>query len=154
MLEEFITSALIIDDKEEEINQLQNFLESEDIWVKHYTPDNLDEKIQKEYKLKNRKIIFLDLHLDEDKDLIHNASKIRKYFSKLLGCDFGSYGIVLWTKHTDEFNEFKNKLYEDKNKYTLPLFMVAMDKSTYLKTGSYGNILKDLEEKLKEDIPA
>lgn len=31
MLDEFITSALIIDDKEEEINQLQNFLESKDI---------------------------------------------------------------------------------------------------------------------------
>ena len=92
MLEEFITSALIIDDKEEEINQLQKFLESKDIWVKHYTPDNLDERIQQEYKLKNRKIIFLDLHLDEAQDLTHNAAKIRRYFSKLLGCDFGSYG--------------------------------------------------------------
>ncbi|QOR22588.1 hypothetical protein INP91_08045 [Haemophilus parainfluenzae] len=150
MLEEFITSALIIDDKEEEINQLQNFLESKDIWVKHYTPDNLDERIQQEYKLKNRKIIFLDLHLDEDKDVIHNASKIRKYFSELLGCDFGSYGIVLWTKHTDDFNTFKNKLYLNSNGYTLPLFMVAMDKNNYLNTGNYENILKDLEEKLKK----
>lgn len=154
MLDEFITSALIIDDKEEEINQLQNFLESKDIWVKHYTPDNLDEIIQQEYKLKNRKIIFLDLHLDEDKDVIHNASKIRKYFSELLGCDFGSYGIVLWTKHTDDFNTFKNKLYLNSNGYTLPLFMVAMDKNNYLNTGNYENILKDLEEKLKKDIPA
>jgi len=154
MLEEFITSALIIDDKEEEINQLQNFLESKDIWVKHYTPDNLDERIQQEYKLKNRKIIFLDLHLDEDKDVIHNASKIRKYFSELLGRDFGSYGIVLWTKHTDDFNTFKNKLYLNSNGYTLPLFMVAMDKNNYLNTGNYESILKDLEEKLKKDIPA
>ena len=48
MLEEFITSALIIDDKEEEINKLQKFLESKDIWVKHYTPDNLDERIKQE----------------------------------------------------------------------------------------------------------
>lgn len=154
MLEEFITSALIIDDKEEEINQLQKFLESKDIWVKHYTPDNLDERIQQEYKLKNRKIIFLDLHLDEAQDLTHNAAKIRRYFSKLLGCDFGSYGIVLWTKHTDEFNEFRNKLYQNNDKYTLPLFMVAMDKSSYLNTGNYNKILNDLEKKLNNDIPA
>lgn len=154
MLEEFITSALIIDDKEEEINQLQKFLESKDIWVKHYTPDNLDERIQQEYKLKNRKIIFLDLHLDETQDLTDNAAKIRKYFSKLLGCDFGSYGIVLWTKHTDEFNEFRNKLYQNNDKYTLPLFMVAMDKSSYLNTGNYNEILNDLEKKLHNDIPA
>ena len=154
MLEEFITSALIIDDKEEEINKLQKFLESKDIWVKHYTPDNLDERIKQEYKLKNRKIIFLDLHLDEDKDVIHNASKIRKYFSELLGLNFGSYGIVLWTKHTDDFNTFKNKLYLNSNGYTLPLFMVAMDKNNYLNTGNYESILKDLEEKLKKDIPA
>ena len=149
MLEEFITSALIIDDKEEEINQLKKFLESKDIWVKHYTPDNLDERIQQEYKLKNRKIIFLDLHLDEAQDLTDNAAKIRKYFSKLLGCDFGSYGIVLWTKHTDEFNEFRNKLYQNNDKYTLPLFMVAMDKSSYLNTGNYNEILNDLEKKTK-----
>ena len=154
MLEEFITSALIIDDKEEEINQLQKFLESKDIWVKHYTPDNLDERIQQEYKLKNRKVIFLDLHLDEAQDLTHNAAKIRRYFSKLLGCDFGSYGIVLWTKHTDEFNEFRNKLYQNNDKYTLPLFMVAMNKSSYLNTGNYNQILKDLEKKLDNDIPA
>lgn len=154
MLEEFITSALIIDDKEEEINQLQNFLESKDIWVKHYTPDNLDERIQQEYKLKNRKVIFLDLHLDETQGLTHNAAKIRRYFSKLLGCDFGSYGIVLWTKHTDEFNEFRNKLYQNNDKYTLPLFMVAMNKSSYLNTGNYNQILKDLEKKLDNDIPA
>src|SRR5690554_1278841 len=83
MLQEFITSALIIDDKIEEIIGLEDFLDSVGIWAKHYTPENLNERT---YPFNNRKLIFLDLYIDEtDPTIEGNISRIRKHFEKVIG---------------------------------------------------------------------
>lgn len=149
MLKEFITSALIIDDNHKEVDELKRLLEENDIWTKHYTPLDLDNISN---PINNRKIIFLDLFLDEGANITSNIAKIRKYFSNLLGPNFGSYGIVLWTKHSEELRLFKKKIYQTGGKYTPPLFVVAMDKTPYLQSGTYSPLFRDIDNELMKNI--
>lgn len=147
MLDNFITTALIIDDSEDEITDLKNFFEERDIWVKHYTPTQLD---QMRGAFKNRKIIFLDLQLVDGDSTVTNISRIRKYLRDFIGQNFGTYGIVLWTKHIDEVNDLKNRISQDVEIYTLPLFIVGLDKTKYLRAGNYSTVLIDLEIELSK----
>lgn len=151
MLQDFITSALIIDDKESDIKGLLEYLNLKDIWAKHYTPEQL-EKIAS--PINNRKLVFLDLFLDEGDKLEGNISKIRKYFSNIFGPNYGSYGIVLWSKDPEKSQEFTNRIFNTGGKYTRPLFVVALDKVKYLKSNNYDNLLIDLENELLKDVSA
>ncbi|WPR77700.1 hypothetical protein [Algoriphagus sp. NG3] len=152
MLHEFITSALIIDDSESETTNLIDYLEEKDIWVKHYTPKLLDIFTKNKKPFNNRKLIFLDLYLENKSSLEDNISKIRGYFKNILGNEFGTYGIVLWTKHIEEFDEFKKRIYKTANKYSSPLFVIPLEKNGYLNKGSFEGILEDLEDKLLKDV--
>jgi len=155
MIEEFIDSVLIIDDKEEEINNLRNLLEEKDIWVTYFNPPKEKQEINSiPVVFRNRKLLFLDLRIDETKQTIDNISVIiRPLLQKIISKDFGSYGIVMWTKHDNHIMEFKSKIQNDINEYQLPLFVIQMDKSKYLKEG-FDNILNDLEEKLQNSTAA
>lgn len=148
MLQNFITSALIIDDKEAEVSSLKDYLDQKDIWAKHFTPDELRARSE---VFNNRKLIFLDLFLDESQDEVNNINIIRSLFDKVLGNDFGTYGIVLWTKHPEHFNEFVDRIFKPANKFTLPLFAVALDKTAYM-NNDYKGLLEGVEEKLKENV--
>jgi hypothetical protein len=151
MVEEFINSALIIDDKSAEVEKLLELLEQKDIWVKHYLPEDL---AQRTTVFKNRKIIFLDLYVDETKELVPNIALIRNIFSKVIGKNFGTYGIILWTKHLAEIDEFKKKISNDGDKYDLPMFIIGLDKSPYLNSNDYSGIFEEINSKLKESTAA
>ena len=150
-MQEFITSALIIDDSEKEIEKLKEYLEEKDIWVKHYTPKQLDS-LNIVVPFNNRKLIFLDLYLDDREILENNIAKIRNYFTRILGTDFGTYGIVLWTKHPEEFNAFVERIYKTGNKYTSPLFVISLEKNEYIKKNNFNGVLEKLEEKLITNV--
>lgn len=150
MLEEFIDSALIIDDKIDEIDSLKKLLEEKDIWVKHYLPSELPGR-----KLKNRKIVFIDLLLDDSKKVVDNISTIiRPILRDNFGLNFGTYGIVLWTNHEDDIDEFKKRVKKDANIYSLPLFILGLGKTNYLKSGNFDSLFDDLNNKLEENIAA
>lgn len=149
MIEEFISSALIIDDIKSEVDDLVKYLDEKDIWARHYTPGDLEKKV---IPFNNRKLIFLDLYLDNSKNSVDNIALIRKYFKKIIGKDFGTYGIVLWTKHANHFAEFCEKIFQKNNPFTLPLFAVSLEKTKYIAKGSYEGILQELENKLVNDI--
>lgn len=152
MLQEFITSALIIDDKPNEIEGLEKHLDSVGIWAKHYTPENLINVVT---PFNNRKLIFLDLYIDEsDSTLEGNISKIRKHFEKVIGNDFGSYGIALWTKDPEKVQTFSDKIFNTGNKYSRPLFVIALDKTKYLRSNNFSTLLSDLELELSKDVAA
>ena len=155
MIEDFIDSVLIIDDKEEEIKELKILLEKKDIWVTYFNPPKEKQEIEKlTSAFRNRKLIFLDLRIDETKKTIDNISVIlRPLLKKIISKNFGSYGIVMWTKHENHIIEFKEKIQKDVNDYQLPLFIIQMDKPEYLKNG-FDNILTDLEYKLQKSIAA
>lgn len=150
MLQEFITSALVIDDDFEEVKDLITYLENEkDIWAKYFSPKNIESKT---IPFNNRKIIFLDLYLDDSRSCTDNIAIIRKYFKTIIGKEFGSYGIVLWTKHTNHFDEFCDKIFQKNNPFTLPLFVIPLDKTTYKRKGNYNGVLEELESKLAINI--
>ncbi|MEZ5017052.1 MAG: hypothetical protein R2800_08355 [Flavipsychrobacter sp.] len=149
ILQDFITSALVIDDKADEVAALIEHLEKQDIWTKHYTPEKI---AQQTHPFNNRKLIFLDLYLDDSKKSVENISIIRKYFKTIIGDSYGTYGIILWTKHDNHYSEFCDKIFQKNNEFTHPLFVISLDKKEYLKKGNYDSVLNDLEVKLKEDI--
>jgi len=150
MLQEFITSALVIDDDFEEVKDLISYLEDEkDIWTKYFSPSDIESKTT---SFNNRKIIFLDLYLDDSRSCTDNIAIIRKYFKSILGQDFGTYGIVLWTKHTNHFEDFCDKIFQKNNPFTLPLFVIPLDKTKYKRQGNYQGVLEELEEKLTTDV--
>jgi len=150
MLQEFITSALVIDDKPEEVEDLIRYLDNDnDILTRYLSPSDIE---QKTLPLNNRKIIFLDLYLDDSRNSTDNIAKIRKYFKSIIGDNFGAYGIVLWSKHTNHFQDFCDKIFQKNNPFTLPLFVIPLDKTKYKKQGNYEGVLVDLEEKLQQDV--
>ncbi len=157
IFENFVDSVLIVDEKENEIEGLKNALEKKDIWVTYLNPPQDKNKIEEEISpLRNRKLIFFDLYLDETKNIKDNLSTIiRPFLKNAIGKNFGDYGIVMWTKHDEHIDIFKEKIQSDKEKYDLPLFIVNLDKTQYLsKEKQYENIFEDLKEQLKNNIAA
>lgn len=152
MIEEFIDSALIIDDKFEEVENLKTHLESKDIWVKHLFPRDIESS---KAPVKNRKVIFLDLFISEtSKNLKGNIAEIRNILSKIIGKEYGAYGIILWSAHIDEINELKQKIQLDTEKYTLPIFIVGLDKTKYKRVGNYDSVINDLNTVLNSSNAA
>lgn len=150
MLQEFITSVLVIDDDFNEVEALITYLEDEkDIWTKYFSPEDIEKR---SIPFNNRKIIFLDLYLDDSRSSTDNIAKIRRYFKTIIGVNFGTYGIVLWTKHTNHFEDFCDKIFLNTNPFTLPVFVIPLDKTKYKKQGDYTGVLDELEEKLAMDI--
>lgn len=143
-----LKSVLIIDDSKEEVHDLELILHDECIYNKYCSPDKIDDL----KNIKNHQLIFMDFSLDDSKQPIDNIGKIRSILKKICKSDFGSYGLVLWTKHIEYLELFKVKISIDaKNKeYTTPLFIIGLDKCPYLKNG-YKNLWDDLGKKLYED---
>jgi hypothetical protein len=54
------------------------------------------------------------------------------------------YGIVLWSAHADEIEEFQEKINNDKDKYTLPLFIVGLNKIKYVRQNDYSSLFDDI----------
>lgn len=156
MITDFIDSVVIIDDKEEEIKKLAEVLLSEDISVKIQLVDPQDKQMRKIVPLKKyRQLIFVDLSLDDSIDVKTNIStEIRPILSKILPKTKGCYGLVVWSKHVnDDMLILKEKLLNDNEKYCLPMFIISLDKSKYLRDG-YENILNDLDYILQSEKSA
>ena len=152
MIENFIESAIIIDDVKKEVDNLKSHLEEKDIMVKYYHPKELKER---KTPLKNKKIIFLDLFISETaRKPIEHIAEIRSIFRKVIGKKFGTYGIVVWSAHTDEIDLLKSKIQNDTNEYTLPLFIVSLRKDKYINQNNFNNIFQDLDKELNENIAA
>ncbi len=148
MLEEFVDSVLVIDDKEEEIEGLKESLEKKDIWVKYLSPNDCKKRI------KSRKLLFLDLHIEETagNQLATHISKIRFILRTIISNENSAYGLIIWTNHIEEINDFKNRIKND-DEYLKPLFIIGLSKRKYIENG-YDNLLSDIEEELKKSTAA
>ena len=154
---DYIKSALIIDNKEDEVKGLKDVLDAEGIYYSFYTPDDIDNN---EKPLKNHQIIFMDFSLDDTRtNPVENISLIRKALKRVCTDKFGSYGLVLWTKHLGEIDNiqlFKAKLSIDaeKKEYITPLFVIGLDKALYLKNSDFSPLWEDLNRELFENKAA
>ena len=152
MLTQFVNSAIVIDDKPEEVEGLIDVLNTQDIASQSYTPQDLKDIVFS----KNRKLIFLDFSLDDSKKEVENVASIRSLLRKTLSKDFGIYGVVMWTNHIEHIDLLKDKIQEDKIKktYPTPLFIVGLDKTNYIKVGNFNSLFIDIENVLKQDNAA
>jgi len=149
---DFVSNVIIIDDKPDEISGLIEVLEEQDIEYSSFNPT----KPRKSPFKKNRQLIFLDLSLDDGKEMTDNIALIRKLFKEFLGTNFGIYGIVVWSKHQENIDLLKEKLQEDKKKevYSIPIFIVNLDKTKYIRQGNCNGLFNDIESVLKNDSAA
>jgi hypothetical protein len=153
IVKDFLDSVLIIDDREKEIIELKKSLESKDIWVSYYKPD----QIKNCDPIRHRNLLFLDLSLDDSKTeteilSIYIRPILKKHFNRKR-----SYGIVIWSQHDDKIIEFNEKIKEDcikNNRYTPPVFIINLDKSKYIQSGDFTNVMDDLNKKLLESPAA
>lgn len=143
--------VVIIDDSPEEVESLKQLLENNDISVDCYTPD-----VARSISLKkNRQLFFIDLSMDDSKSIKDNISAIiRPLLEKIIPMDFGTYGLIMWTRHFECLEEVKNKIQLDKDKYQLPLFILGLDKSKYLQQGNYDTLFVDIDALIEKNNAA
>lgn len=152
LIAQFVDNALIIDDEPKEVEGLQNELSAHDITAECLSP----EQCQSRTFRRLRQLIFLDLMLDDSRKEIENISIIRKLLKDKFPASLrGVYGIVLWTKHLNSIELFKEKLSDDRReyKYNTPLFIVGLDKAKYIEHG-YSELFSDLDRIIREDKAA
>lgn len=166
-IQDFADRVFIIDNKEDEIEDLKRLCEEQDIDVTVFNPETDDEP----YTLKkNRQLIFADLMLDEDVSKYKsNLSRLIKLLSDIIPVDFGPYGLVVWTKHSeleDELKKIINKSVNVNQSHTStdedeidedmphlqvpPMFIVTMNKNEYIAKNSYDTVLIDIENVVKK----
>lgn len=182
ILENCINSAIIVDDKEDEIVGLRKMLTDNGIYVEFHEYKG-DFHFAGEGHLKNRNLIFMDLMLNDnctqDRE---NISIVISVLAKLTnGPHFGSYGLIVWTKHDEFINDLKDSLSkvslakenneveekadsDDEEEITTdihldnpPLFVVGLSKSKYNKGDGiydYTSLQDDLEQQLLENKSA
>ena len=146
---DYISSVLIIDDQPEEVLGLEDVLKSNDILYTLCAPNDLPKS-----PYRNRQLVFCDLYLSATATEVEgHISELRKILKRVVGKEFGSYGIVLWTRHLQHIDFVKERISRDGSAYSLPLFIIGLDKTDYLKDG-FANIFEDLGNKLSENKAA
>ncbi|MBP5788155.1 MAG: hypothetical protein J6Y19_10130 [Kiritimatiellae bacterium] len=152
LIETFARTAVIIDDSRAEVEGLIKKLDS--IGILNYF-GSLDQSNGRIGTI-SPQIIFLDLQLNPSKSTVENISVIRKLLEDNFPKDESEpYGIVLWTKHIDELEDFRQRISKDRKKelYTTPIFIVGLPKKNYQEHG-YSNILQDLDKVIMDDKAA
>lgn len=176
LLEDCITSAIIIDDHYDEVENLDKLLKSLGIYVEFHNYSG-DFHIEGEGRLKNRNLIFMDLMLNGNSgQLRENISIVISLLGKITnGGFFGAYGLVVWTSHCEYVEELKEALSKaamipttcecsDEEEVLIeshlenpPLFVIGLGKSKYnLGNGvyKYDSLKEDLEQALSENKSA
>lgn len=177
ILEDSINSAIIIDDKYDEVEALEKLLKSLGIYVEYHNYAG-NFHVEGEGHLKNRNLIFMDLMLNDNSSQVReNISIFIDILSKLTnGKHFGLYGLVVWTKHDERIDDLKKALSQaalpidesdseetDEEEVTTchldnpPLFVVGLKKSAYNKGGgvfNYDTLKDDLEKQLADNKSA
>lgn len=153
LIEEFADRVLIIDDKKSEIEGLVGQLKLHDMSFEFFLPNELEKKELR----KARQLVFLDFKLDESRtEPAENVALIRKILKQLFPSTMrGEYGIVLWTNHVEYIDLVREKVSSDRTdkKYHTPLFIVGLDKNTYI-TNGYEKCLTDLDDVIHQDKTA
>lgn len=176
ILEKCINSAIIIDDKWDEVEKLEELLKSFGIYVEYHNYAG-DLRIEGEGHLKNRNLIFMDLMLNDNSSQIReNISIVITLLSRITnGKSFGLYGLVVWTKHHEYVEELKEALSkasmpstasEDSDEEEVvvdlhldnpPLFVIGLSKSKYNRGNgvyNYDSLKDDLERALSDNKSA
>lgn len=181
ILEKCINSAIIIDDRSDEVEKLIELLKSLGIYVEYHNYSG-DLHIEGEGHLKNRNLIFMDLMLNDNSSQIkENISIVMNLLGRITNGDsFGLYGLVVWTKHNEYIELLKEALSKapvslnpriqqasensEEEEETVdfhldnpPLFVIGLSKSKYNQGNgvfNYDSLKDDLEKQLADNKSA
>lgn len=176
ILKECINSAIIIDDKHDEVEYLEKLLKSFGIYVEYHNYAG-DLHIEGEGHLKNRNLVFMDLMLNDNSSQIReNISIVITLLSRITnGESFGLYGLIVWTKHHEHVEALKEALSKasissaasecpDDEEETVdfhldnpPLFVIGLCKAKYNQGNgvyNYDSLKDDLEKELSDNKSA
>lgn len=173
-LENMLDRVVVIDNIEDEIKALADQLRSYDISVDMYVVG--DDYQELPIFKKNRQLVFMDLMLDEDEGhTVTNISRVIQILNHIICDGFGPYGLVVWTKHTEKYEELlsrftkaismtsnlvQNKVVSnDADEISIdihltnpPLFIIDIDKIQFKSSGvwDFSNLMPILNQKIYE----
>lgn len=171
-IEDVINRAVVIDDSKVEGEAIVETLQKVDVPVDFIhiegSEDNISEFIHP------RELIFADLLLDGNSEkVVTNISRLIGIIKKIQPENAKYYGIVLWTKHKDYFEEFLKRIgkiatenlgarqetIDDEEEIEIlanlnvpPLFVLCMDKTKYIleDTWNFDSLLDDINSELQK----
>lgn len=171
-IENMLDRVLVIDNVEDEIKALVEQLARYDISVDQCVVGDDDSKLPT-FK-KNRQLIFIDMMLDENAShAVTNISRIIQILNHIIGDGFGPYGLVVWTKHVDKYEELlsrfstaatyssnqgagqaeadNDEISVDIHLNNPPLFIISIDKIQFKSSGTwdFSNLMHVLNQKLQ-----
>ena len=172
-IENMLDRVVVIDNREEEIKDLVEMLRGHDISVDMIVVG--DDYSEMPVFTRNRQLIFIDLMLDENEDhTVTNISRVIQILNRIVGTGFGPYGLVVWTKHTDKYEQLLTRFTSvasnasntpveqdveddeevivDINLNNPPLFIIDIDKIQFKSTGewNFSDLMSILNQKLQE----
>jgi hypothetical protein len=173
LLDEFVQSAIVVDNIKKELSPLVDMLKKKDIRVDSFLYGQEELRTFK----RNRQLIFIDLLLNENANQeVENMSLLIDALNTLCTNGFGLYGLVVWTKHPEFSDELKERIgraafgsisngnatqrdEEEEVTTTIkiqpPLFIITLSKNKYIKAGyDYSSLPEDLEVELRKDPSA
>lgn len=125
--------VIIVDDKYEDVKQIQNILAMNGIPYIFY--DYTVFKDIEVRKLDAVRMIFLDIRLEDGEQHVKNiATVLASVIEKLVKPQNGPYVIVLWTNEIalkEEIQEYLFK-YLNSEETTLPTYICALDKKDFI----------------------
>lgn len=171
-IENMIDRVVVIDNREDEIEDLVAKLRGYDISVDKYVV--VDDFTSLPVMTKNRQLIFIDLMLDEDEShTATNIARVIQILKRIVGKGFGPYGLVVWTKHTDKMKDVITRLTtassplqkteeqypDDEDEVSVdvildnpPLFVIDVDKIQFKRTGEwdFSGLIPILNQRIQE----
>lgn len=171
-----INRAVVIDNKKEEAENLVEELKAADILTDFIEIKEDDDGTEISAFKHPRELIFVDLLLDENQaNILTNISRIIELINKIQTKKSLFYGIVIWSKHKEDFDKFlqrigraftrpSSKLAEEDDEEidtsitlsNLPLFVICMNKMEYFKDGHWNfvNLIEDINTTLRSNNSA
>ena len=172
-IENMLDRVVVVDNREDEIIDLVNKLRKFDISVDMLVVG--DDYNELPVFTRNRQLVFIDLMLDENEDhTVTNISRVIQILNHIVGTGFGPYGLVVWTKHTDKYDQLLTRFTSvasnsantlqgqkvdndeevivDINLNNPPLFIIDIDKIQFKSTGEwdFSSLMSILNQKLQE----
>ena len=171
-IENMLDRVVVIDNREDEIEDLVVKLKDFDISVDKYVVS--DDYSSLPVMTRNRQLIFIDLMLDEDEGhTATNIARVIQILKHIVGKGFGPYGLVIWSKHTNKMKDVITRLTtastslpstdeqhsDDEDEVSVgifldnpPLFVIDVDKIQFKSTGEwdFSNLMSVLNQRLQE----
>ena len=126
--------VVLVDDKYDEIREIQRFLAENGIPYIFY--DYADMHEMDIVKIDGIRLLFLDIRLEAGNIEPKNINSVlATTVEKIVPKDNGPYGIILWTNEYERKDDVSAYLLEnlDNDETTKPLFISAMDKKDFSK---------------------